>query len=285
MKDRLANKTHGRRFKQLVSNYKPLSFETFDPDDARFERPTHYVVKNGHRLRMALHTAAQYLPPEPLVIVDLGTYPGSLLRLLRSLCPSEQCRLIGVGLMISDEFRQVMTTDCGAEILTVNLDPKNHQLRTKDYPTRIPLEDARVQFIFSLEIIEHLHSPSHLLAEAFRILVPAGHLLITTPNVSRIGNVFKLVIGRSNFDRLTPLDYENPEDEWRPHFREYTLEELCGMMQRAGFEVVEARNFLIHDTRYNVKSLFQRVINLAKFPFYTVPHFRDGLLVVGRKPE
>jgi len=86
-------------------------------------------------------------------------------------------------------------------------------LRDKDYPTRIPLNNDSVEFVFALEVVEHLVSPSHLFAEAFRICAPGGYLLVTTPNVTRIGNVFKLLIGHSNFDRLTPLDYENPQDE------------------------------------------------------------------------
>ena len=106
----------------------------------------------------------------------------------------------------------------------------------------------------------------------------------TTPNVTRIGNVFKLLVGHSNFDRLIPLDYEHPEDEWRPHFREYTLAEVCESFQRAGFQVVEARHFLGEDTRYNMKTISQQLINLAKCPFYVVPHLRGCLLAVGRKP-
>jgi SAM-dependent methyltransferase len=244
----------------------------------------HHVLKNYNRLSVALRTAAHYFPPGALTVADLGTYPGSLLRLLRCLLPPEKCRLIGVGLMITDEFCQAMAEDCAAEILTVNLDPSNDQIRGKGYRTRIPLEDGSVDFAFVLEVIEHLVSPSHLLAEASRILAPGGCLLVTTPNVTRIGSVFKLLVGRSNFDRLIPLDYERPEDEWRPHFREYTLAELCECFRLAGFQVVEARHFLTGDTRCNEKTIAQQLIDLAKIPFYTVPHLRGNLLVVGQKP-
>lgn len=186
--------------------------------------------------------------------------------------------------MISDDFRRAMAEACGAEILTVNLDPRNDQLRGKGYPTQIPLEDGSVKFVFALEVVEHLVSPSHLFAEAFRICAPGGYLLVTTPNVTRIGNVFKLLTGCSNFDRLTPPDYENPEDEWRPHFREYTRAEISDFFRRAGFQVVERHWTIAEDTHYNVKSMTQRLIDLAKLPFYVVPHFRGDLLVVGRKP-
>ncbi len=273
-----------RRLKQLMRDYQPLPFESFSPNDRRSSVQMHHVLKNYDRLWVALRTAGRYAPPGPLTVADLGTYPGSLLRLLRRLIPSETCRLVGVGLMISDEFRQTMAEDCGTEILTVNLDPKNHEFSQKGYPTRIPLDDGSVQLVFSLEVIEHLVSFSHLLAEAYRILAPGGHLLVTTPNITRIGNVFKLLVGRSNLDRLIPLDYEHPEDEWRPHFREYTLAEVCESFQRAGFQVVEARHFLGKDTRYNVKTISQRLIDLAKCPFYVVPHLRECLLAVGRKP-
>ena len=146
------------------------------------------------------------------------------------------------------------------------------------------MEDGSVDFAFVLGVIEHLVSPSQLLAEASRILTPGGCLLVTTPNVTRIGSVFKLLVGRSNFDRLIPLDYERPEDEWRPHFREYTLAELCECFRLAGFQVVEARHFLTWDTRCNEKTIAQQLIDLAKIPFYTIPHLRGNLLVVGRKP-
>ncbi|MEE9231531.1 MAG: methyltransferase domain-containing protein [Acidobacteriota bacterium] len=273
-----------RHFNQIVRDYQPLPFESFSPTDRRFSVRMHHALKNYDRLWIALRAAARYVPPGPLTVADLGTYPGSLLRLLRRLLPPETCRLVGVGLMISDEFRQAMAEDCGAEILTVNLDPRNDQLRGKRYPTRIPLNDGSVGLVFALEVVEHLASPSHLFAEAFRILAPGGYLLVTTPNVTRIGNVLKLLVGRSNFDRLIPVDYEHPEDEWRPHFREYTLAEVCDFFRRAGFQVVEARHFLGEDTRYNVKTISQRLIDLAKCPFYVVPHLRGCLLAVGRKP-
>ncbi len=272
-----------RDFDQIVRNYQPLPFESFSPSDRRFSVQMHYVLKNYDRLWLALQTAERYIPPRPLTVADLGTYPGSLLRLLRHLLPPDGCRLVGVGLMISDEFRRTMEEDCGAEILTVNLDPANDQLRGKGYPNRIPLSDGSVQLVFALEVIEHLVSPSHLFAEAFRILAPGGHLIVTTPNVTRIGNVFKLLAGRSNFDRLIPSDYDHPEDEWRPHFREYTLTEVCEYFARAGFQVIKGRHFLGDNTRYNVKTTRQRLIDLAKRPFYGVPHFRDSLLVVGQK--
>lgn len=272
-------------FARLVREYEPLAFEVIPSTDTRhFSVPMHHVLKNRERFWLPLRAASRYFPSGSFAVADLGTYPGSFLRILRHFLPPERCRLIGVGLMISDDFRHAMSDACGAEILTINLDPRNDQLRGKGYPIHIPLDGSTVEFVFALEVVEHLVSPFHLFAEAYRICAPGGYLLVTTPNVTRIGNVFKLLIGRSNFDRLTAPDYENPEDEWRPHFREYTIAEISDFFRQAGFQVVERHWTIAEDTRYNVKSMSQRLIDLAKFPFYMVPHLRGDLLVVGRKP-
>ena len=124
---------------------------------------------------------------------------------------------------------------CETEILTVNLDPVGRQFRSKGYPEKVPLPDHSVQLVFALEIIEHLTSPFHLLAEAHRILASGGHIVLTTPNVTRIGNIFKLLIGRTPNDRLAPPGYDNPDDEWRPHAREYAMHELADMLRQTGF--------------------------------------------------
>ncbi len=272
-------------FERAVREYHPLSHEVIESPDRRFLIGMNHLLKNRDRIWLALQTASRYFPDPPFTVADLGTYPGSLLRLVRRLFPAEACRLIGIGLMTGSEFASDMRRDCQATTLTVNLDPRNDQLREKDYPTRIPLDDNSAHLIFGLEIIEHLVSPSHLLAEAYRITAPGGHVLITTPNVTRIGNIFKLLVGRSNFDRLIRPDYVNPDDEWRPHFREYTLAEVAGFLERAGFEVVERRHFTENDTRYNIKSLRQRLIDCVKIPFHAIPHFRGSLLAVARKPR
>ncbi len=275
-------------YSRLVQDYEPLAFEeVWTTERRRFRIPMNHVLKNRERFWEALRTASRYFPPQDdnCTIADLGTFPGSLLRLLRNLLSPRECRLIGIGLMISEDFRQAMVNSCGAEILTANLDPRNDQLRDKGYPSRIPLDEDNVDVVFALEVIEHLLSPSHLFAEAFRICRPGGHVIVTTPNVTRIGNVFKLLIGRSNFDRLIPPDYDDPNDEWRPHFREYAIAEVVGFFKRAGFEVVEQRHAIAEDTRYNVKSSSQRLVDLAKLPFSMVPHLRGTLVVVGQKPH
>jgi SAM-dependent methyltransferase len=270
-------------FRRLLAAYRPSPFEVFGADDQRFTRPLHHALKSRDRLQVALESGLRGLPDGDVTIADLGPYPGSLLRLLRTLRP--RARLIGAGLMAAPEFVRFMRQDAAAEIVAVNLDPANHGFRAKGYPERVPVADGSVDLAFALEIVEHLTAPFHLVAETLRILVPGGRLVVTTPNVTRIGNVFKLLVGRSPNDRLAPPGYDDPDDEWRPHAREYAMGEMADVLAGAGFEVVERRFFVGDDTHECVLSPRQRLIDLAKVPFHAVPHLRASLLLVGGKPS
>lgn len=273
-----------QRFLDLLHAYRPSSYETFGAEDARFSMPMHHALKCRDRLHVALRSGLRTLPSKKQTIVDLGPFPGSLLRLLRSLDYTHSAQLCGAGLMVSDEFVRCMQRDVQADIQTVNLDPAGGQFQRKGYPEKVPLPDHSVQLVFALEIIEHLTSPFHLLSETYRILESGGHVVITTPNVTRIGNVFKLLIGRTLNDRLAPPGYDNPDDEWRPHAREYAMHELADMLRQTGFDIAESRFFLGEDTQQCRQSVSQHGIDWAKWPFYLVPHLRGSLLIVGRKP-
>ena len=63
------------------------------------------------------------------------------------------------------------------------------------------------------------------------------------------------------------------------------MAEMVGVLTHAGFTVAEQRFFVDNDTRDCVLSPGQRLIDLAKVPFYALPHLRGSLLVVGRKPD
>jgi hypothetical protein len=119
-----------RRFDEAVRRYRPLAIEEFSAGDRRLTTPIHHLQKNRDRFWLAVGAAAPFLPPGRVAVADLGVYPGTLLRLVHRLLPAGS-RLVGAGLMTSEDFRRQMAADCGAEILTVNLDPRNEQLRGK----------------------------------------------------------------------------------------------------------------------------------------------------------
>jgi SAM-dependent methyltransferase len=94
------------------------------------------------------------------------------------------------------------------------------------------VEDATVHVVFASNFFEHLTSPEELLAalaEAHRVLVREGRLLILQPNIRLIGGRY-----------WDFLDHRLP-------LTERSLGEACAM---AGFEVVERRiRFLPYTTK------------------------------------
>jgi len=86
-------------------------------------------------------------------------------------------------------------------VLAVELDPAAAAHARAAYPRvrvlradlqALPLADASVDVVASLQTLEHLHDQPAFLAECARVLVPGGRLLLTTPNAATFppGNPF-----------------------------------------------------------------------------------------------
>lgn len=98
-----------------------------------------------------------------------------------------------------------------------------------------PYRTDEFDCVLHCEIIEHLLAdPLHSLREINRILKPGGHLVVTTPNVARIGNVRAMVQGRSIYD---PYSGFGP---YGRHNREFSLDELVRLLDFAGFDIEKA---------------------------------------------
>lgn len=54
--------------------------------------------------------------------------------------------------------------------------------RTMDIEQGLGFPDASFDVLFCSEVIEHLAAPDRLVNEAFRVLVPGGKLILSTPN-------------------------------------------------------------------------------------------------------
>lgn len=267
----------------LLDVYQPNPSEII-PEGPGFTRKNlNYALLHRRRWFWTINCLLKYssVKQNP-AFLDCGIFPGTLLRIVSLLLGRQNCRLHGVGLKISPAFKLDME-NAGIKVEQVNLDPANADLRAKNHPTTLPFEDGSMDLVLATEIIEHMENPNHLLSQAQRVLCPGGHILITTPNVSRIGSVFKLLAGKSNYDRLKPVGFSNAEDEWRPHFREYSLEELHQLLRQNGFEPVEhifsgdVFEFHARDAKHKLGDWLKRL-------FWPVPHLREEILLVGQKP-
>ena len=276
-------KNHLRKkdFYRIINKYKPSKFEIMgDRSWAKFKLPMNNLLRNRYRFFKVFHHVIDNFDLKNASFLDLGPYPGTFLRLLNYLFPSNNLRLYGAGLRASDEFVNYMEKECKAIIHEVNLDPTNPDLISRNFNSLIPLNDGTIDYIYAGEIIEHLTNPEWMLKESYRVLKPGGRIIITTPNITRIGNIFRLLAGRSTYERLTPVGAQDPQDEYRGHFREYSLKELDEMVGRQGFSVIIGIHYNCHVTEMVVKNWTRNIIDLTKTIFSIIPHFRDDIFLV-----
>jgi SAM-dependent methyltransferase len=131
-----------------------------------------------------------------------------------------------------------------------------------------PYEDGRFDCVLFCEILEHLLvSPERAVAEMARIVRPGGFLVISTPNATRLTNLYFLMLGKSIWDGYSA------NGPYGRHNREYTLAEVRELMERHGFEP-------FHAEVRNLQPLARRFTYLQKLRPNT---WYEHLFVVGRK--
>jgi SAM-dependent methyltransferase len=95
-----------------------------------------------------------------------------------------------------------------------------------------PFPSAAFDIVLLCEVIEHLqHDPVKVLLQIQRILRHNGVLVLTTPNVSRLENVARMLAGANIYD---PYSGYGP---YGRHNREYNKHELVRLLEYCGYEV------------------------------------------------
>jgi 2-polyprenyl-3-methyl-5-hydroxy-6-metoxy-1,4-benzoquinol methylase len=188
-------------------------------------------------------------------------------------------RCYGIGQKVDDEFAKFMNPYI-ENIVNIDLDPFYSK---QDAKPKVPFRDDTFDAVIATEILEHLISPLEMISEGARILKMGGFFMITTPNVSHIGAVLKILIGRSNYVRLdrSPMYLQN--DTWRGHIRFYDKNELRTLFQRSNLK-------LISHSYYREKGW-----NHAKWPLHKkmiinvidkcVPIYREEHFIIFQKQK
>jgi SAM-dependent methyltransferase len=95
---------------------------------------------------------------------------------------------------------------------------------------RLPLPDASVEAVVSMETIEHVPDATRLVSEFRRVLVPDGTLVVSTPNRS---------FGPERLHTGNPF-----------HVREFTADELAALLGTAFAQVCVYGQHVVDDYRY-----------------------------------
>jgi len=264
-------------YKFVIEDYEPSSYELFGPEDTRFTGDTSFShVCKTRCFRVYREIATRV--PNGAKVIDLGLYPGTMVRQLKTLLGS-RVLCYGGGLKVAADFQEHMGPYLESCVNT-ELDPF---YAAPDVPVRVPHEDNMFDAVIATEILEHLISPVEAITEMSRILRAGGISIITTPNVSHAGSVFKILLGRSNYERLDRSLMYLQDDEWRGHIRFYDKRELETLFGRHGLQLVHHSYYNEQGWGHARKSLVEVGKSLMKSPLALIPRYKRGHFAVFQK--
>lgn len=138
----------------------------------------------------------------------------------------------------------------GLDKRVVPTDEENIEIRKVLLDDMLPLEDASVDVVSMLAMLEHIDEDHAILRECLRILKPGGYILITVPTY------WNKPVGEFLAYRLKVIEAE----QYRDHKRYYNKEELKDDLEETGFTDIElaywefgmnlfAKAYKPHDTK------------------------------------
>jgi len=105
-------------------------------------------------------------------------------------------------------------SDAGLDVIGVDIDTPEladkFEFRRADLSAALPLPDAAVENIVSVEGIEHLERPFEFVRECHRVLRDDGLLIMTTPNISSLRSRWRWFLTGFHNKCKYALDEANP---------------------------------------------------------------------------
>ncbi|MBD1905969.1 class I SAM-dependent methyltransferase [Funiculus sociatus GB2-A5] len=200
--------------------------------------------------------------------LELGANPYFTTMLLKEFTQLELYLANYFGLNRGDKVIQEVTyKDFNSDnSLSIQLESSHFNIEEDPFP----FKNGEFDIVLFCEIIEHLlMNPVAVLKEIKRVLKPNGALILTTPNVSRLENVAKMIAGVNIYD---PYSGYGP---YGRHNREYNKHELYLLLNYLGFTIdsmftadVHQNNASCYALVSNLKPLLkQRELDLGQYIF------------------
>jgi SAM-dependent methyltransferase len=207
-----------------------------------------FSIPDGHFLSIwteHYHRILRLIPSTAKKVLEIGVGYGALALAVKTIL---QLQVVATehpsrGYLWSKEYRSAL---CGVDLVAHSLSEG------------LPFQDQAFDLVLYCDILEH-HQPNQLpgqLAEIRRVLMRRGYLILSTPNLARLPNRIEFFLGGN----INPPLFPRKIGETSDHVREYTEDELRGLLAHHCFSVASADYGLIPycNKRWNAinKSLF-----------------------------
>ncbi|WP_429318464.1 class I SAM-dependent methyltransferase [Paraburkholderia sp. GAS448] len=184
----------------------------------------------------------------PVVGLELGANPYFTTMLLKSFSPVEWrlANYFGPQVPKGDSSQRVYLNEFRNPEARAEVELAYSHFNIEE--DEFPFETGSLDVVLFCEIIEHLlNDPCRVLREIKRILRDNGTLVLTTPNVNRIENVARMIVGANIYD---PYSAFGP---YGRHNREYNKHELSLLLSYVGFTIEE---MFTADVHHNMTSAY-----------------------------
>ena len=144
----------------------------------------------------------------------------------------------------------------------------------------LPFPTASFDQVVFTEVLEHIvrRDPVEILRDLLRVLRPGGQLILSTPNVCNISNLFALMCGENVF-----WPREKFYGTLDRHNREWTPSEVLRALEEAGFVVEALYGFNCHSNwrLHAAQVAYDALDELGS----EHPLLRNTTVALGRKPD
>ena len=220
-----------------------------------------YLADGWKRIQVVLQILAGLREKGVHRVLELGSNPYMMTVLMQ--------RRFDFDLALANFFADGL--DITGSVHVAELDGKRIEFPFRHFNIErevFPYPDDSFDCVLFCEILEHLLvNPDYAVSEMSRVVRPGGYLVVSTPNATRLTNLYFLAMGRNIWD------WYSANGPYGRHNREFTLTEVRSLLERHDFDVA-------HADVQNIQPLARRFTYLQKLrPSVWYEH----LFVVGQR--
>ena len=191
-----------------------------------------YLADGWKRMLIVIEMLSELATKDLHHVLELGANPYIMTLMMK--------RRFGFELKLANYFSERLTAQESVHVAELNgVRIEFPFCHFNIEPDVFPYPDEQFDCVLFCEILEHLlESPDRAVAELARVLRPGGYVIVSTPNATRLTNLYFLLLGHNIWDRYSP------NGPYGRHNREFTLAEVRDLLEHHGFHIVrtEVRN-------------------------------------------